>query len=261
MLIGDLFSGIGGFSLAARWAGWTTAWYSEIDPYAKTIMAKHFPEAADLGDITQLHNPPKVDVLCGGFPCQDISAIGKGKGIAGARSGLWKEYARIIGEVRPKWAVIENSPLLRTRGLGTVLEDLDALGYDAQWHCIPASAVGAPHQRDRIWIVAYARNQFEYTPGPALADALREGLERHSGNVYREYQSRRQQKEANRPAGAASLLCGEDAASWWLSESGIRRVVDGVSNRVDRVTCLGNAIVPAIPWLIFKAIDSVSEAS
>jgi DNA (cytosine-5)-methyltransferase 1 len=104
-------------------------------------------------DFTQVE---PVDMLAGGFPCQDISVAGKGAGLEGARSGLWTEYARAIAEIRPRYALIENSPALVTRGLGVVLSDLASLGYDAEWHCVPASALGAPHKRDRIWIVAYA---------------------------------------------------------------------------------------------------------
>ncbi len=102
---------------------------------------------------------PRIDGICGGFPCQDISTAGKGAGIDGARSGLWSEYARLIGELRPRYVFVENVAALLGRGLGRVLGDLAALGYDAEWHCIPASAVGAPHRRDRVWIVAYAANE------------------------------------------------------------------------------------------------------
>ena len=157
--VGSLFAGIGGFDLAARRVGWRTAWYSEIEPYACRVMQKHFPDAVNLGDIRHISHPPAVDVLCGGFPCQDISTAGKGAGITGARSGLWKEYARIIEEVRPQYVVIENVSALLTRGLDVVLYDLAALGYDAEWHAIPAAYVGAPHRRDRIWIMAYPNGQ------------------------------------------------------------------------------------------------------
>ena len=100
-----------------------------------------------------------VDIICGGFPCQDISVAGKGAGIEGSRSGLWSEYARIISEVRPRYVIVENVAALLGRGLERVLGDLAALGFDAEWHCIPASAVGAPHRRDRVWIVAYAGSE------------------------------------------------------------------------------------------------------
>ena len=157
LAVGSLFAGIGGFDLAARWLGWRTLWYSEIDPYASAVMKKRFPEAGNHGDVTQLRGShvARVDVLCGGFPCQDISLAGKGAGIEGSRSGLWTHYARIIDEVRPSWVVIENVSALRSRGLDRVLGSLAALGYDAEWHCIPAAYVGAPHRRDRIWIVAH----------------------------------------------------------------------------------------------------------
>ena len=243
--VGSLFAGIGGFDLAARWCGWATRWYSEIEPYACKIMAKHFPEAENLGDITKLTNPPPVDVLVGGFPCQDISvANAKGEGINGKRSGLWAEYARIIGEVRPSWVVIENSPLLRRKGLDRVLRDLVALGYDAEWHCIPASAVGAPHQRDRIWIVAY----------PVSA-----GLQGHAGDGPIQHQLRRLLAEAHRSIGEAGVRGGEHTEGWWNAEPAVGRVAHGVPARVDRIRCLGNAVVPDIPHLIFRAIKAWEE--
>jgi DNA-cytosine methyltransferase len=161
MTIGSLFSGIGGFDIAAEWLGWRTAWYSEIEPYACAVMRKHFPQAINHGDISKIDGRTieHVDILCGGFPCQDISLAGKGAGIEGERSGLWKHYKRLIQEISPRFVVAENVSALRTRGLDTVLQDLDEIGYDAEWHCIPAAYVGAPHRRDRIWIVAYANSQ------------------------------------------------------------------------------------------------------
>jgi DNA (cytosine-5)-methyltransferase 1 len=160
MRLGSLFAGIGGFDYAAQQLGWTTAWVSEVDPWCNAVLKKHWPDVPNLGDITAIDfsQAPAIDVLCGGFPCQDISSAGKGAGITGARSGLWSHYARAIEALRPKWVLIENVSILRRRGLDRVLRDLDALGYDAEWHCVPASAVGAPHQRDRIWIVAYPRS-------------------------------------------------------------------------------------------------------
>src|SRR5258708_2164912 len=158
----DLFSGIGGFSLGLERAGMRTVAFCEIDPFCRRVLAKHWPDvpvyddvrtltAARVGSCGQL-----IDVICGGFPCQDISFAGKGAGIGGERSGLWSEYARIIGEVRPKYVIVENVAALLGRGLERVLGDLAALGFDAEWHCIPASAVGAPHRRDRVWIVAHS---------------------------------------------------------------------------------------------------------
>jgi len=161
----DLFSGIGGFSLGLERAGMRTVAFCEIDPFARAVLAKHWPQVPCYDDVQTLTRDRlcadgvvRPDVICGGFPCQDISGAGKGAGLAGERSGLWSEFARLIGEIRPRYAIIENVALLRSRGLDQVLGTLDALGYDAEWHCIPASAIGAPHYRDRVWIVAYAND-------------------------------------------------------------------------------------------------------
>jgi DNA (cytosine-5)-methyltransferase 1 len=151
----DLFSGIGGFSLGLERAGMRTVAFCEIDPYPRAVLAKHWPEVPCAGDITAREFVPgEADVICGGFPCQDISTAGNGAGLAGERSGLWRELLRAIRVVRPRYAIVENVAALLSRGMGTVLGDMAEIGYDAEWHCIPASAVGAPHRRDRIWIIA-----------------------------------------------------------------------------------------------------------
>ncbi len=161
MRVLDLFSGIGGFSLGLERAGMRTIAFCEIEPFCRAVLAKHWPEMPCYDDIRSLTGAGLAadglvpDLICGGFPCQDISVAGKGAGLAGERSGLWREYARLIGEIRPRWVVIENVPALRSRGLDEVLRCLASFGYDAEWHLIPASAIGAPHQRDRVWIVAY----------------------------------------------------------------------------------------------------------
>jgi len=159
MKVLDLFSGIGGFSLGFERVGWQTVAFCEIDKHCQAILKKHWPEVVIFDDITKLDKsslPSDIDVICGGFPCQDISVAGHQEGITGSRSNLWKEYKRLINEIRPKYAIIENVANLRNKGLVTVLQDLGEIGYNAQWHCIPASAVGAPHRRDRIWIIAYS---------------------------------------------------------------------------------------------------------
>ena len=161
MRVLDLFSGIGGFSLGLERAGMTTVAFCEIDPYCRAVLRKHWPDVPCYDDVRLLTaqrlaaDGISVDVICGGFPCQDISCAGAGAGIEGERSGLWREYSRLIGELRPRYVIVENVAALLGRGLGVVLGDLAALGFDAEWHCIPASAVGAPHRRDRVWIVAY----------------------------------------------------------------------------------------------------------
>tara|TARA_R100000808_G_scaffold5823_2_gene17591 strand:+ start:3880 stop:4839 length:960 start_codon:yes stop_codon:yes gene_type:complete len=158
----DLFSGIGGFALAAQWV-WKDeleiVGFCEIEEYAQKVLKKNFPNVSIYEDITKLNGKEikNIDLLTGGFPCQDISIAGKGAGIEGERSGLWSEMYRIISEIRPKYALIENVPMLIHRGLERVLCDLAKIGYDAEWQVIGADDVGAWHKRKRIWIVAYPK--------------------------------------------------------------------------------------------------------
>ena len=156
----DIFSGIGGFSIGLEAASMQTVAFCEINPFCQKILKKHWPSVPIFSDITTIHKEdlkalPRIDVIAGGFPCQDISVAGKQKGITAKRSGLWKEFARLINDIRPKYAIIENVANLRSTGLISVLQDLWEIGYNAEWHCIPASAFGAPHRRDRIWIIAH----------------------------------------------------------------------------------------------------------
>ena len=222
----DLFSGIGGFSLGLeRTGGFKTIAFCEIDPYCRKVLKKHWPDVICYHDIRKftsekflsVHFAPEV--ICGGFPCQDISVAGKGAGIKGEKSGLWSEFARIIGEFRPRFVIVENVSALLSNGMGVLLGDLAALGYDAVWDCIPASAIGAPHRRDRVWIVAYAKG----------------------GRISRFKSS------GGRPWGLGSC-------NWWASEPSVDRVAHGVPRRVDRLRALGNAVVPQIPELIGRAI-------
>lgn len=157
-MIGSLFSGIGGLELGLEWAGLgPVAWQVEQKEWCRNVLARHWPDAIRFDDVRAVgaHNLPHVDVLCGGFPCQDLSYAGKGAGLAGARSGLWFEYARIARELRPSLVIVENVAALRARGLGVVLGDLAALGYDAIWTSVRAADVGAPHRRERLFIVGY----------------------------------------------------------------------------------------------------------
>jgi len=172
MRVGSLFAGIGGFDLGLERAGFEIAWQVEIDPYCQRVLAKHWPHVQRYGDIQSVDwgTVEPVDVLCGGFPCQDISLAGTGAGLAGERSGLWFEYAKAIEALTPRYVIIENVAALRSRGLDQVLGSLAALGYDAEWHCIPASAVGAPHRRDRVWIVAYPIGSRQLQPQGMQSD-------------------------------------------------------------------------------------------
>lgn len=168
MRVLDIFSGIGGFSLGLEAAGMRTVAFCEVDPFCRAVLAQHWPGVPIYDDVRTLTTTAlrrdgiAVDLVCGGFPCQDVSFAGKRAGLEGARSGLWGEYRRLVGEVRPRFVIVENVPGLLSLGMGTVLGDLSALGYDAVWDCIPASAVGAPHRRDRVWIVAYADRQGQH---------------------------------------------------------------------------------------------------
>lgn len=171
MTFGSLFSGIGGIDLGLERAGMECRWQVEIDPFARRVLTKHWPNVPKYKDVRiveafddesqrLIERVEPIDLLAGGFPCQDISTAGQGIGIIGERSGLWKEFARLVAELRPISILAENVPALRGRGLAMVLQDLWALGYDAEWHCIPACSFGAPHERDRIWIVAYPAGMF-----------------------------------------------------------------------------------------------------
>jgi len=152
----DLFSGIGGFSIGLERVGMRTVAFCEIDPRARKVLAKHWPEVPIFEDVRTIdHEGIDANVICGGFPCQDISLAGEGAGLAGERSGLWRELLRAIRVVRPDFAIVENVAALLGRGMDVVLGDLAEIGYDAEWHCIRASDLGAPHERDRVWIVAY----------------------------------------------------------------------------------------------------------
>ena len=184
MRVLDLFSGIGGFSLALERVGFKTAMFCEIDPFCQSILRKHWPHVPIHDDIKSFKIVPKVaskiDLICGGFPCQDISLAGKKIGIGGNRSGLWKEFKKIIKKVRPSYAIIENVAALRTNGLITVLQDLRSIGYDAEWEIISAAQIGAPHLRDRIWIVAYpCRYGRSKKSRGAFKNEKKDGTKRH----------------------------------------------------------------------------------
>jgi DNA (cytosine-5)-methyltransferase 1 len=279
----DLFSGIGGFSLGLERAGMRTVAFCEIEPYCRAVLRKHWPDVPCFEDVRHLHafDVGPVDVICGGFPCQDISFAGRGAGLDGARSGLWWEYHRLIDELRPAWVIAENVSALRSRGLDQVLGSLAALGYDAEWHCIPASAVGAPHQRDRIWIAAHAHGQGQYD-GPVdaevgcasepVADAYKPRLQGWLREILRQCAAERTARESGASIPDApcelphwSRTGSEQTGSpepsdggWWRSEPDVGRVANGVPSRVDRLRALGNAVVPQIPEIIGRAIMKVA---
>ncbi len=175
----DLFSGIGGFSVGLERAGFETVAFCENNPKCRHLLAHHWPGVPCFDDVQTLKGsdlPAGIRAICGGFPCQDISTAGLGAGIDGERSGLWSAYARLIDEVRPDFVIVENVAALASRGLGRVLGDMALLGYDAEWDCIRASDVGAPHLRTRLWIVAYTRSVEHEGFGDAFRRSLAEEL-------------------------------------------------------------------------------------
>jgi DNA (cytosine-5)-methyltransferase 1 len=237
MRVLDLFSGIGGFSLGLeRTGGFETVAFCEIDPFCRRVLAKHWPTVRQYEDVRTLtadtlaRDGIEVDVICGGFPCQDISLAGAGKGLAGKRSGLWFEYARIIGEVRPQYVFVENVAELLDRGLGEVLGTLASLGYDAEWDCIPASYVGARQLRDRVWLVAYPeRNGLQGRSHIAAAWSGKTRAEQLAGLVQ--------------PCAWPTIPSSRD-----------RGTGHGVPDGTHRNKALGNAVVPQIPEIIGRAI-------
>jgi DNA (cytosine-5)-methyltransferase 1 len=212
-----------------------TVAFCEIEPYCRAVLRKHWPDVPCYTDIRELTaarlaaDGISVDLICGGFPCQDISLAGAGAGIAGERSGLWREYARLIREIRPRFVVVENVAALLGRGICDVLGDLAAVGYDAQWDCIPAAAVGALHFRDRVWIVAY----------PDSNSVRPQRIRTAAAGAWCEQQFARLVQDQIR----VSLPTG--------SRSGIS---DGVSGRMGQLKGYGNAVVPQIPEIIGRAI-------
>ncbi|MDC4653040.1 DNA cytosine methyltransferase [Acinetobacter baumannii] len=292
-----LFAGAGGGVLASYLLGWRTVCAVERDAYAAQVLAQRqndgILEAFPIwSDITTFDGKPWqgiVDVISGGFPCQDISSAGKGAGIEGERSGLWSEMARIIGEVRPKYVFVENSPMLVSRGLTRVISDLAKMGYDAQWARFSASNFGAPHIRDRIWIVAHSQSigceenglpigaeqeksvfgingeNVAYTNGSANGKQYFNAEKRRNSHepifdvantncerckqVEQRVFSRTQREGSSDPSQHSSFTRGWE---WWAIEPELGRVADGVANRVDRLKAIGNGQVSIVAKCAFE---------
>lgn len=229
----SLFAGIGGLELGLERAGMTVVGQVEIDPFCQRVLAKHWPEVPRHDDVRtcvewwRADTRPTVDLICGGFPCQDVSDAGQRAGIDGERSGLWRWLAHTVGELRPRYVLVENTPGLLARGMGRVLGDLAELGYDAEWTTLSACAFGAPHPRERVFIVAYPESQWQ-------------------GQLWW--------------SGSPS----EGQSYWRLRgtppEPPVARVVDGVPYRVERLTALGNAVVPQVAEYIGRLILAHDEA-
>lgn len=261
LAIGSLFSGIGGLELGLERAGLgPVIWQAEIEPFARTVLARHWPDARRFENVKEVdEHAERPDIICGGFPCQDISLAGRRAGIEGTRSGLWAEYARILGALRPEWVVVENTASLANRGLDRVLGDLAALRYDAVWDCIPAAAVGAPHRRDRIFIVA------------KLADATckrREAKLPGGATHAKEHDSRTLPRDSGHVGADDGCDLPQwppspgDMHSWGQVQAGAQpavcKLADGLSHVMDsrreRLKALGNAVVPQVAEVIGRAI-------
>ena len=263
-----LFAGAGGGILASHLLGWRTVCAVERDAYAAQVLAQRqndgiLPAFPIWSDITSFDGKPWkgiIDVISGGFPCQDISSAGKGAGINGDRSGLWSEMARIIGEVRPREVWVENSPLLASRGLTRVISDLAKMGYDTQWARFSASNFGAPHQRDRIWIVAHAsceRLEKKWLPRGLKAEKPNTGSDRadvSNAKSFRWEQARKSEQSSPKRIGG----CSQEWTQWWSVEPKLGRVANGVAHRVDRLKAIGNGQVPIVAKSAFEFLGAKS---
>lgn len=257
LTFGSLFAGIGGMDLGLERAGMECRWQVEIDPYCSKVLERHWPKVKRYGDITTVDGDDleRVDLIAGGFPCQDISHAGTGAGIEGVRSGLWKEFARLVGGLRPKFVFVENVPALRGRGLTVVLQDIMALGYDAEWNCIPASALGTPHERDRIWIVAYPDNSRQLQPQGRQCDIGRRTRHGAEENANHDGAGRQEQRRIFTDGPEQPTA---ECVHWWSAEPGVVRMVHGIPHRVDRLSGLGNAVVPQVAeWIGRRIIESL----
>lgn len=225
----DLFSGIGGFALAARWAGINTVAFCEIEPFAQKVLKKNFPSVPVFPDICKLKRSSingTVDIITGGFPCQPFSVAGKKRGTEDDRD-LWPEMFRIIKEFKPTWVIGENVANFVGMAFERTKTDLESEGYEVQPLIIPACGLNAPHKRDRVWVLAHS--------GCSL---LQRGIKPRSDEVEVE----KQHADIDQRSGR------------WATEPDVGRVAHGVPNRVDRLKGLGNAIVPQVAYQIMEGI-------
>ena len=262
-----LFAGAGGGILGGKLLGWRTVCAVEWEPYAACVLAARqndglLPPFPIWDDVQTFNGKPWrgiVDVVSGGFPCQDISAAGKGDGLDGARSGMWRHMARVVGEIRPKYVFVENSPMLTTRGGTRVIGDLAEMGYDCKWTVMGAADVGANHQRDRMWIVGKSKcTRLEgQRSQPRQQEVTQLGHSSSLANTPNQRDVRGQWQlgfaEQEHNSGGGKTNGGRE---WWQVEPNVGRVADGVAARVDRLKAIGNGQVPlcaATAWKLLNA--------
>ncbi|WP_061216068.1 DNA cytosine methyltransferase [Leptospira santarosai] len=285
-----LFAGAGGGILGGKLLGWRTVCAVELNSYCATqIIGRQndgsLPPFPIWDDVRSFDGQPwrgLVDVVSGGFPCQDISVAGRGAGINGERSGLWSEMFRIICEAGPKFVLVENSPLLTRRGLDRVLADLASVGFNAEWRVLGADDVGAPHIRKRIWILAYSSSESRFRKSePRQLEiqtvTCRDGAKKSmadSDGLRKQQSQRREQKiggwtgdsreEISNPASEFGKWIGTKPdwesngspnCSWWETEPTLGRVVDGMAYRVDQLKAIGNGQVPRVVELAWKILS------
>ena len=273
--VGELFAGIGGIGLGLEMTGgFEVKWQVERDEYASKVLAKHWPDVVRWDDVVTF--PPDnsdewdVDLICGGFPCQDISNAGRRQGLDGERSGLFYEVVRIAQRLRPKYLLLENVSALLVRGFGDVLRELASLGYDAEWHCIPAAAVGAPHRRDRVFIVAYSDSHDRWNGSSSepqkrdsrleLGGSSKRQPEQKTNTNLADSHSIGRKRFTEEPVSRFQGLSGkltrsrENLRTIWAVEPDVGRVADGVAHRMDRLRAIGNGQVPQVAAFAFQAL-------
>lgn len=278
MKIGSLFSGIGGLELGLERVGvGDVVWQVEREPFCQTILAKHWPNAKRFDDVRTVgvHNLEPVDVICGGFPCQDISYAGKGLGLSGERSGLWQEFARVIGEMAPRFVVVENVAAILSRGLGDVLGTLSGLGYDAQWRTIRASDVGAPHRRERLFIVAYTNSDGDHRRTEHEANGARKAAASKSSRAENGGGGGEGRcEDFRRPAAPGAQPCLDRIVDGipgrvdrWPARPGeaqepweAPRTIETATNRTARLRALGNAVVPQVAEVVGRWLLEIERS-
>lgn len=265
MRYGSLFSGIGGIDLGFDRAGMECLWQVEIDNYATKVLEKHWPKVHREKDIRECgkHNLKWVDVIAGGFPCQDISYAGRGAGLDGERSGLFFEAVRVVRELQPRYVVLENVAALLTRGLDRVLGTLAEIGFNAEWHCIPAAVFGAPHIRNRVFVLGRNTNSKHdyqvrsWSKKNTNASRDRDGENKSQSIPHANCQ--RLERQRIIASGIKSELDNISDPRWWETEPAVGRVADGVPNRVDRLRGLGNAVVPQVAEWIGRQLMQIER--
>lgn len=236
--VGSLFSGIGGLDLGLERAGMTVKWQSEIQPYSCRVLKKHWPDVPNLGDIKNIdwENVEVVDVIAGGYPCQPFSTAGKRNGTDDPRH-LWPYFRNAISRIRPRIALLENVPGHLSMGASAVIGDLAKIGYDCEWATISAASVGAAHKRERLFIIAYPDQR-------SMEFSHQRGISPESVTTGR---------KILQPFNASSSNNGATHSDWF-SKSGVGRIANGVPHRMDRLTGLGNAVVPQVAELVGRMI-------